>query len=131
MNRKSLITINHKEKGIVLVEAIVALALIGLIAVGFLGAIGTSYKSTALSVEMTTSESLARSQMESIKQQDYSEAGVYDEIDHPAYYSINWTVQLNPGEESGEYIEQIQKITITVTHTGEDALVLEGYKVNR
>ena len=71
MNRKSLVTTKHKEKGLVLIEAIVALALIGLIAAGFLGAVGTSYKSTALSVEMTTSESLARSQMEYIKQQEY------------------------------------------------------------
>ena len=126
MNRKSLITINHKEKGIVLIEAIVALALIGLIAVGFLGAIGTSYKSTALSVEMTTSESLARSQMESIKQQEYISGnftGLYEEIDHPAFYDINWTVvELEAGK---------QKITITVNHTSEDALILEGYKVNR
>jgi len=114
---------NHKEKGIALIEAIVALALIGIIAVGFLGAIGTSYKSTALSVEMTTSESIARSQMESIKEQDYSDAGVYEEIDHPVFYDVNWTVeQLLVGK---------QKITITVNRTGEDALVLEGYKVNR
>ena len=116
----------HKEKGLVLIEAIVALALIGIIAAGFLGAIGTSYKSTMLSVEMTTSESLARSQMESIKQQNYISGnftGLYTEIGHPASYSINWTAE--------ELVEGKQKITITVIHTGDDALVLEGYKVNR
>ena len=123
MNPKNVIKMKNKEKGLVLIEAIVALALIGLIAAGFLGAIGTSYKSTTMSVEMTTAESLARSQMGYIKQQGYKPAGDYDEIEHPAYYSINWTaIELVAGK---------QKITITVNHTGETALVLEGYKVNR
>ena len=61
--------------------------------------------------------------MESIKQQGYKPAGDYDVIEHPAYYSINWTtVELEEGK---------QKITITINHSGETALVLEGYKVNR
>ena len=126
MNQKAFITIKNKEKGLVLIEAIVALALIGLIAAGFLGAVGTSYKSTNLAVGMTTAESLARSQMEYIKQQEYISGnftGKYKPVDHPAYYSINWTaVELAEGK---------QEITITVDHNGETALVLEGYKVNR
>jgi Tfp pilus assembly protein PilV len=115
--------IKNRQQGLVLMEAIVALALIGLIAAGFLGAVGTSYKSTAMTMGMTTAESVARSQMEYIKQQGYKPAGDYDIIQHPAYYSINWTAV--------ELIEGKQKITITVNHTGETALVLEGYKVNR
>ena len=123
MNQKALKRIKNNEKGLVLIEAIVALALIGIIAVGFLGAIGTSYKSTTLAVEMTTSESLARSQMEYIKQQPYTSIGAYDTIEHPTNYAINWTVvELATGK---------QEITIIVNHSGETAIVLEGYKVNR
>ncbi|MBN2076200.1 MAG: hypothetical protein JW762_11680 [Dehalococcoidales bacterium] len=113
----------NRQQGLVLMEAIVALALIGLIAAGFLGAVGTSYKSTAMTMGMTTAESVARSQMEYIKQQSYESSGAYDKIAHPAYYSINWTAV--------ELVEGKQKITITVNHTGETVLVLEGYKVNR
>lgn len=115
----------NRQQGLVLMEAIVALALIGLIAAGFLGAVGTSYKSTTLTMGMTTAESLARSQMEYIKQQDYLDIGdgEYDKIEHPAYYAINWTIE--------ELAAGKQKITITVTHTSEPTLVLEGYKVNR
>lgn len=114
---------NNKETGLVLVEAIVALALIGIIAAGFLGAVGTSYKSTNLAVGMTTAESLARSQMEYIKQQPYSSTGAYGTIEHPESFAINWTVaELAVGK---------QEITITVNRGSETALVLEGYKVNR
>ena len=122
-----LLKVNNRQKGLVLIEAIVALALIGLIAAGFLGAVGTSYKSTSMTMGMTTAESVARSQMESIKQQKPYISGNftdgYNIIDHPASYSIHHTaLELEEGK---------QKITVTVTRTGEDALVLEGYKVNR
>jgi len=122
---------NNRQKGLVLMEAIVALALIGFIAAGFLGAVGTSYKSTSLAMEMTTAESLARSQMEYIKKQDFIAIGepfVYDVIEHPASYSINWTVGYVAGNITDN---RIQKITVTVTHKGETALVLEGYNVKR
>lgn len=122
MNR-ILIKMKNRQQGLVLAEAIVALALIGLIAAGFLGAVGTSYKSTSMTMGMTTAESLARSQMEYIKQQDYQSTGEYETIQHPAYYAINWTaVELAEGK---------QEIKITVNHNGETVLVLEGYKVNR
>ncbi|UCC16690.1 MAG: hypothetical protein JSU58_10050 [Dehalococcoidales bacterium] len=121
---KRFLPINsNRETGLVLIEAIVALALIGLIAAGFLGAVGTSYKSTSMTMGMTTAESVARSQMEYIKQQDYSSTGAYETIDHPAYYAINWTAE--------ELAAGKQKITIIVNHSGETVLVLEGYKVNR
>ena len=116
-------TRKNRQQGLVLMEAIVALALIGLIAAGFLGAVGTSYKSTTLTMGMTTAESLARSQMEYIKQQDYQSTGEYEKIQHPVNYSINLAV--------AELAEGKQKISITVNRGGEIALVLEGYKVNR
>ena len=122
MNRIS-IKMKNRQQVLVLAEAIVALALIGLIAAGFLGAAGTSYKSTSMTMGMTTAESLTRSQMEYIKQQDYQSTGEYETIQHPAYYAINWTaVELAEGK---------QEIKITVSHNGETVLVLEGYKVNR
>ncbi|MFC1948115.1 hypothetical protein ACFLXY_09380 [Chloroflexota bacterium] len=123
MNQKALKRIKNNEKGLVLIEAIVALALIGIIAAGFLGAVGTSYKSTSMTMGMTTAESLARSQMEYIKKQPYTSIGAYDTIEHPTNYAINWTVvELATGK---------QEITIIVNHSGETAIVLEGYKVNR
>ena len=117
-----------KEKGIVLVEAIVALALIGLIAAGFLGAIGTSYKSTMLSVEMTTSESLARSQMEYIKQQQpyisAEEAGEYDMIEHPASYGISWIKEeLAKRVCDGEYMEEKVRKRVYEIRVGKDRVL--------
>jgi len=79
--------------------------------------------------ERATAESIARSQMEYVKNQQYDDSGIYDEIaDIPAGYDIEiTTVEKDDG---------IQKITITVYHNGEPVLTspdytLEGYKVER
>jgi len=62
------------ERGASLVEALVALGLLGLIATTFLMAIFIATKSIAIADEKATAESLARTQMEYVKQQEY----IYD-----------------------------------------------------
>jgi prepilin-type N-terminal cleavage/methylation domain-containing protein len=133
------------EKGFALVEVLVALALTGIIATAFLLAISTSSKAILVADERTTAESLARSQMEDIKNElyiDYSSDphGVYITTGTPAVYSISFTVvPFDPGtgnpynEVGGIFVRDdgIQKITVTVAHQGNDVLTLEGYKVNR
>ncbi len=143
----------RNEKGFVLVEVLVALALTGIIATAFLLAIATGLKAILLADERTTAESLARSQMEDIKNElyiDYSEGaplhGVYSTTSTPIGegYSISFTVvPFDPGtgapydftDVGGILVfdedDGIQKITVAVDHQGNDVLTLEGYKVNR
>ena len=59
------------EKGFSLVEVLVALALLGIIGAAFLGSLATASKSILIADERTTAESLARSQMENVKNQLY------------------------------------------------------------
>ncbi|MEE9583210.1 MAG: type II secretion system protein [Dehalococcoidales bacterium] len=140
-----MIKLVKSEKGFALVEVLVALALTGIIATAFLLAISTSSKAILVADERTTAESLARSQMEDIKNEpyiDYSSDphGVYTTTVTPAGYTISFAVvPFDPGtgnpynEVGGIFVRDdgIQKITVTVAHQGNDVITLEGYKVNR
>jgi len=114
-----------------LVETLVALAIFGLVAGIFLGGLYVSSKSVMVSQERVAAESLAKSQMESIKSDTYTASGGnYSKISIPTAlsdqgYDIVWPpdVQVLP---SGP-----QKITIVVTHNGEAIFQLEDYKVDR
>jgi len=61
------------EKGFSLLEVVMAIALIGIIAAAFLGGLATASKSISIADERATAESLARSQMEYVKNQPYSD----------------------------------------------------------
>ena len=113
------------EIGSSLIEAIVALALLGIIAVVFLGALATSSNTRAIADEHTSARILAESQMENVKKQTY--AFSYESVSIPAEY---------PGYSATIDVENlrngnIQKITVTIRHNDRDTKTLESYKVNR
>jgi len=62
-----------KQRGYTLVEVIIAIAILGIIAIAFLGALATASTAIISSDERTSAESLARSHMEYVKDQDYSD----------------------------------------------------------
>lgn len=139
------------QKGFSLIEVVIAVALLGIIAVGFLGALGTASKALFTADERETAKNLAESQMEYVKQKsyiDYSEAShdVYGEITpSDGNYSIDSTaVPFDP--DTGQPYSQtggifdnddgIQKITVKIyhhddAHANPPVLTLEGYKVDR
>ena len=113
------------EKGSTLVEAVVALALIGMIGVCFLSAVATSSSSRMIADEQTSGRILAESQMEEIRKMSYSLT--YDPIPIPDEYSgYSALVDIDPFRNGS-----IQKITITITHRDKEVASLESYKVNR
>ena len=131
------------SRGFSLVEIVIAIALIGVIAVAILGSL--SYASTVLIIadSRATAESLARSQMEDVKNQPYID---YSESGH-GYYDL---ITIPDGEEyelEPVIVEPLplqdglQKITVIVsynilrynisTHGSEvvpEQFTLEGYK---
>ncbi|MDD5509367.1 MAG: type II secretion system protein [Dehalococcoidales bacterium] len=134
------------EKGFTLIMVLVAIAILGLIAVIFAGGISTGAKSVFVSDERVTAESLARSQLESIKNQTYiyysdDPHDTYDIISTPEGYIINLDVAPFDPDTSTPYSESdgvfdgddgIQKITVTVDHHDKEAVfTLEDYKVDR
>lgn len=150
----------RNEKGSGLLEVLISLSITGIIGVGFLG--GMASASTALFVtdERTTAESLVRSQMEYVKNQNYITAVDYDpgppptggEVIYqqisssqiPAGYTI---MSVNrAGNTVADIIgvpwnsqnslpvttdDGIQRITIVIRHHGTDVITLEGFKVDR
>ena len=137
LNNKVRKTFQGSSRGFTMVEIVIAIALIGVIAVAILSALSTASMALIIADERATAESLARSQMENVKSQTYnytSEGGesIYTkipDIDIPYGYAI-WSVNRD-GEVVGNVIgipwasnaskpanidEGIQKIALVITH---------------
>jgi len=139
-----------------LIEVVVALTLFAIIAIAFAGGLGTASKAVLTADIRTNAESLARTQMEDVKKQLYNYAptgGVanYTKIaDIREGYAIcsgNVTtgkpfncgngdliiaIPWNSGNNTAADTDTgLQKITLVITHEGNDIITLEGYKVDR
>ena len=125
------------KKGFSLIENLVALAVLSIIGLVVLSGLCIAAKSDLISQEQTKAESLARSQMEYIKQQPYSTSGNYAMADvwssAPGYSIVNTVdnpmvvfldANLNPvTTDSG-----LQKVRISVIHGEKTVLTLEDFK---
>ena len=151
---KILRKLKRGQKGFGLVEAIIALGLLGIIGIAFLGTLANASNAIIHSDGRTTAESLARSEMEYVKSQEYidysvADHDVYDSLDAPADYILETTVApFDPystaeeledklyDESGGVYSQDdgIQAIFVTITFfTNEDPgqqsqFELVGYK---
>jgi len=125
------------ERGVALIEVLVALAILGIVAAAILGGMATASKAAALADERTTVQSLAISQMECVKSSTYIDFsdpghGDYELIDTPENYSVEVaTVPIDP--DTGQALPEgqdlgLQKIVVTAGHYGESVLTLESYK---
>jgi prepilin-type N-terminal cleavage/methylation domain-containing protein len=142
----------RKQRGFGLVEVIIALGLLGIIGIAFLGALATSSSAIIISDERATAESLARSEMEYVKSQEYSStpwsyelpSGTSPTEQFPEWWDPDHTLPdgyenytataeaewLDPIGDGSDNDDGLQKITITVTFVPEDktVIILEGYK---
>jgi len=95
----------------------------------------TSSKAVITTQNRVTVESLAKSEMEYIKSLPYNESdplvyGVDPDLTIPADYNVSYTaVRLDPQDLHTGVDEGLQKITVTVTHTGGSSITIEGYKL--
>jgi prepilin-type N-terminal cleavage/methylation domain-containing protein len=148
LSNKTRKTLGGSSRGFTLIELLIALALFAIIAIVFAGGLSTASRAVLTADVRTRAESLARTQMESVKNQDYidySESGhdEYDEITgYSESYDIDMTVEpLNPetyepydyieAEGRFEYDDGIQLITVTVSHDDREVITLVGYKIDR
>jgi len=150
-----------RSRGFTLIEVLVALALFGIIAIVFAGGLGTASRAVFTADIRATAESLARSQMEYVKNQCYYAQPWSYEVDH-----IESTCQCDPQEDEkcpgcnpsykleSDYAgytaaveaddvlddeedpkgEDIQQITVRVFHdsdTSRAVITLVGYNVDR
>ena len=119
------------EKGFSFIETIVALAVLGLVAVTFLSGLFTTSKATIITKERAVAESLARSELEYIRnctyQYDTNEYEVNPMLDIPK----GWGMAPPVVELVHETDDGIQKVTVSVERNGETILSLFTYKADR
>jgi prepilin-type N-terminal cleavage/methylation domain-containing protein len=151
-------TLRGSSSGVTLIEVLVALALFAIIGIAFAGGLGTASKAVLIADVRTRAESLARTQMEAVKNPNcpYEEApdgGVanytkiegipdnyticsFDRTGYPPNYcdpndpiiAVPWDSGNNTAVNEDN---GLQKITLVIKHEGEDIITLEGYKVDR
>jgi prepilin-type N-terminal cleavage/methylation domain-containing protein len=157
LNRKPGKALRGNSGGFTLIEVLIALALFAIIAIVFAGGLATASRAVMIADVRTRAESLARTQMESVKEQDYGEApdgGVYNYTkisDIPENYSICSLNRASPpsvvncgpsdpvlgipwDSETDTAVDEddgLQKITLVIKHEGREIITLEGYKVYR
>lgn len=112
------------EKGSSLIEVIVALALLGIIVVLFLGGVTNSSTARVTADERVSAKMLAETLIDTVKKQPYlSSYNVTIPNEYPGY-SADLTV-------ANFANDNIQKLTIVIGHLDRAVLTLESYKVNR
>jgi prepilin-type N-terminal cleavage/methylation domain-containing protein len=120
------------EFGVTLVETLVALAILGVVAVTFLNGLIISSKAVSIADEQAVAGSLARNQMEWLKTVDYvygaTEYSPAPMPDGKDYINYLVTIAVEPLHipDMG-----IQRVIVTVKRSGEAVVRLEGYKVDR
>jgi prepilin-type N-terminal cleavage/methylation domain-containing protein len=138
------------SRGMTLIEVLVALALFAIIGIAFAGGLGTASKAVLTGDIRTNAESLARTEMEYVKSQEYS-AGNWSYVvtnlgstctpdECPSWdvstHSLSgehalYTVEVEAVPLDDESASPIQEITVMVSHEDRRVLTLVGYKIDR
>ena len=114
------------EKGFSFIEVVIALAVLGIIAVGFLSGMATASKGLLTADERETANNLAEAQMEYVRNLQYHASYLKSTeiLDEYEGYDVEIvTTSLEDGN--------IQRIVVTVAHQNKpDVITLADYKVN-
>jgi prepilin-type N-terminal cleavage/methylation domain-containing protein len=116
------------QKGVSLIETLIAIALLGIVGGTLLAGMGGVYKATPIASEQDIGKSLAQSQMEYVLQQPY-DMQHYDPAPIPASYG-DYSAEIETDADSSR-ASQIEKITVTIYHGDKEVSTLEALKVNR
>jgi len=137
--KKEIFRLFLGQRGISLIETVVALALLGIIGVVFLSGLTISSKGVIISQEKVVAESLAKSQIEHIKAQDYIPLADYDPLTN-CYEVIDipnnlvgrgYDVEINPPEtiiSASEGGFELQSIAVVIKCNGEGVFTILIYR---
>jgi len=112
------------QKGMTLIDTLVALGILGAIGIAFMNALSTGSRTSGLLDNVAMAEKLVRNQLEGIRDASYDITAPYEYpiIDHPANYPVSVDVEPN-GDNT------LQDITITVSHEEGILVTLDTFKV--
>ena len=123
------------QKGVSLIDTVIALGILGLIGVAFLSGLTATSRAVMISQEDVLVESLAKSQVEHIKAQNYipvddyvPETCYYEKIDDiPAGYDIEIIPpQTIIAPDTGPF--ELQLITVVVKRNGKGVFTMSMYR---
>ena len=115
------------QRGLGIVEALVAVAILGTSVVAFVVALSAGSIAVGEQDSAVVAQSLALTQMEYTKSCTYNPGAVtYPTVSTPAGYAISVGVTSVPDTDA-----DIQKITVVVSREGQVLLTVADYKVNR
>lgn len=118
---------NAGERGVSLVETLVAVAILGTALVVFMSGLSTGVLATSRADRLSTAHELARSQMEHTKAQPFVAApNTYPSVPAPATYAVT---SVASDADNGDPL--IQLITVEVLKDGQLLYTLEGLKADR
>jgi prepilin-type N-terminal cleavage/methylation domain-containing protein len=144
-------TLRGASRGFTLIEVLIALALFAIIGITFAGGLATASRAVMTGDVRTNAESLARTEMEYVKSQEYSPAPwsyivtslgstpSCGECPTPTWFK---SAHIRSAEYAGysasvqaEALDDpdngIQRVTVMVSHEGRLVITLEGYEVSR
>jgi len=129
-----------KERGVTLIETLVAMSILAMVSFTFLSGLTTSSTAVIVSRERVAVESLARSQMEYVKNQEYDDVNdppQYDKLPEEdildGYDTGVSAVRLDPSVDGGGYDYGLQEITVEIYQDVEadPVLTMVDYKFKR
>jgi prepilin-type N-terminal cleavage/methylation domain-containing protein len=120
------------QKGFVLIEVLVSMAIFGVISVGFLSALVAGYHGVVVAHDQTMAQSLTRTTFENVRMAAYpvdtgadsvTPASKFDVVVHADYINKDHEIVTDPTD--------LQLITVTIRYheSGRTAWVTEGMKV--
>jgi Tfp pilus assembly protein PilV len=117
----------HSERGFALMEALIAVAILGMTLVVFIAGLSTGLLTTGAADRLSTAHQLARSQIEYTKNDVYSAAPFrYPTVTPPNGYAVTSAASTISGGDAN-----VELITVQISKDGNVVYALEGYKVNR
>ncbi len=113
------------EKGFSLIEVLISIVLLAVVGTAFLSALAGSSKAMFTADKMATAKNLAETQMEYVKQQQFS--STYSPAAIPVEYG-GYTAEITaqPSRDGN-----IQKVSVLVKFNNTGVFTLEDYKVKR
>ena len=130
-----------KESGVSLIETLIALVILGIVAVIFLGSLSTAFTGVTIIQERVAAESLAKSQMEYIKVQDFIAVADYNPGDPAKHYQLidipqdladrGYDIAINPPEivVVPDGWGEVQTVAVVISHNGEDISTVTDYRL--
>jgi type II secretory pathway pseudopilin PulG len=132
-----------REQGLSFIEILAGLAIVAAITIALINGMTTTFKGIEVSQERVAAESLAKSQVEYIKVQDYvfvadynpgDPANRYETIDIPAdLLSAGYSIEISNPQivtSSNETGFELQSVNVTVKRNAQGKLIITFYKLN-